>query len=379
MAVIAAGHVGKLPPALPSIRGDLRLDLISAGWLASTFSTIGMFTALLFGALASRFNPWRIAIAGLALLTVSGGLGSLSVTADQLLLSRFVEGLGFLAVVVSAPSLIVSTTNERDRRLALGFFSAYMPVGVSLMIFAAPAGLQINGWRSLWIAVALSAAVGALITLLVYVTRQHLSVSHRQVKWRSIVDALAQPAPWLLAACFVLYGSQLYAVITWMPTFVTEERGVAAGMASAATAVIVIINGGCGFVGGWLLYQGVGPAKIIFVAGIVMAAFGWAAFQPDLSDLSRYSCVVVLCGAGGFVAAASFVSAPMFAKAPSQTGILNSLIIQASNLAQFVGPAVIAVVISYTGTWDSAAWVFLAANILMIALAVALKLKIPSQ
>jgi predicted MFS family arabinose efflux permease len=379
MAIIAAGHVGKLPPALPSIRADLRLDLISAGWLASTFSTVGMFCALVFGALASRFNPWRIAVAGLALLTVSGGFGSLSLTSDQLLLSRFVEGLGFLAVVVSAPALIVSATNERDRRLALGFFSAYMPVGVSLMIFAAPAGLQVNGWRSLWIAVALSAAVGALITMVVYITSQRLNVSRRQVAWRSIVDAVAQLGPWLVAACFALYGSQLYAVITWMPTFAMEERGAASATASSATAIIVIINGSCSFAGGWLLHRGVAASKIIFIAGVIMAASGWAAFQPGLSDLARYSCVVILCGAGGFVAAASFVSAPMFAKTPSQTGILNSLIIQASNVAQFVGPAAIAVAISYAGTWDSAAWVFLGANVVMIALAVALKLKAPSH
>ena len=67
----------------------------------------------------------------------------------------------------------------------------------------------------------------------------------------------------------------------------------------------------------------------------------------------------------------------MFAKEPSQTGILNSLIIQASNLAQFVGPAMVAIVISYTGAWDSAAWVFLVANIAMMALALTFKWKSP--
>jgi hypothetical protein len=158
-----------------------------------------------------------------------------------------------------------------------------------------------------------------------------------------------------------------------------EERGAASATASSATAIIVIINGSCSFAGGWLLHRGVAASKIIFIAGVIMAASGWAAFQPGLSDLARYSCVVILCGAGGFVAAASFVSAPMFAKTPSQTGILNSLIIQASNVAQFVGPAAIAVAISYAGTWDSAAWVFLGANVVMILLAVALKLKAPSH
>jgi hypothetical protein len=35
--LIAAAYVGKLPPALPAIRAELGLDLISAGYLASLF------------------------------------------------------------------------------------------------------------------------------------------------------------------------------------------------------------------------------------------------------------------------------------------------------------------------------------------------------
>ena len=38
--VIAAGHVGKLPPALPSIRAELGMDIVTAGWLASLFNPV---------------------------------------------------------------------------------------------------------------------------------------------------------------------------------------------------------------------------------------------------------------------------------------------------------------------------------------------------
>jgi len=70
--LIAAGHVGKLPPALPFIRADLGLDIITAGWLASTFSATGMTIAIFLGAVADRLNHWRLAIGGLALMAVSG-------------------------------------------------------------------------------------------------------------------------------------------------------------------------------------------------------------------------------------------------------------------------------------------------------------------
>src|SRR5436853_3785383 len=134
-AVTAAGHVGKLPPALPSIRAEFGLDIITAGWLASIFSVTGMLSAIVFGTVASRFNPWRTAVTGLTLLVASGLGGAFAASSTQLFASRFLEGLGFLAVVVAAPSLIAASTGGPERVMALGFFAAYMPAGVSIMIF----------------------------------------------------------------------------------------------------------------------------------------------------------------------------------------------------------------------------------------------------
>jgi hypothetical protein len=83
----------------------------------------------------------------------------------------------------------------------------------------------------------------------------------------------------------------------------------------------------------------------------------------------RYLASVTLCGAGGVVAAASYASAPLFAATPAQTGVLNGLIVQASNLAQFAGPAALAAGVSRSGRWEGALSVMVAGNALMMALA----------
>jgi predicted MFS family arabinose efflux permease len=371
VAVVAAGHVGKLPPALPLIRADLDLDIVTAGWLASTFSTTGMFTAIVFGTLVSRFNPWLTALAGLSLLTISGGAGSFATSANELLLSRFFEGLGFLATVISAPTLIASATTGRSRGLALGLFSAYMPVGVSLMMMIAPVGFYFDGWRSLWILTAIITLAATVITAVMYAVRPD-TARPRTSAWNMIGSALAQPGPWLIAGCFALYGSQLYAVITWMPTFILEQRGGDPGLASAATVAIVVVNSSCSFICGWMLHRGANTAVVVLAAGAAMAAFGCAAFMPELPDLVRYACIVTVCGAGGFIAAASFAAAPQFASVPAQTGVLNGLIVQASNVAQFTGPTSVAVAISWSGGWRGPVWFFVIASVLIMLLAVLL-------
>jgi MFS family permease len=150
--LIAAGHVGKLPPALPSIRADLGLDIITAGWLASTFSATGMTTAIFLGAVADRLNHWRLAIGGLGLMAASGLCGSLAMDAAQLITTRFFEGIGFLGVVVAAPSIIAQASN--------------------LAQFCGPSALAISvsksgRWESaLWVMVGVNVLVMALAFLL---------------------------------------------------------------------------------------------------------------------------------------------------------------------------------------------------------------------
>jgi len=365
--VVAAGHVGKVPPALPAIRSDLDLDLLTAGWLASLFSATGMLVGVFVGAVANRLNYWRLAVCGLVLMAAGGATGSLTVTGMQLIASRFVEGIGFLAVVVAAPSIIARSAGGREQRMALGLWPGYMPAGVTIMILAAPFLLGVSGWRGLWAAVA-TLAVGAAVAMLLFSPRAPgaTASAHRTGVWTNVRATISELGPWLLAGCFALYGAQLYAIITWMPTFMIEERGADAGTSAALTALVVALNGLCNVLGGWLLYRGATPWAMIGTAGAVMTVSAFGTFSDALPDLARYVFSVILCGAGGMVASATFALAPLFARSPGQTGVVNGVLVQASNLAQFAGPAALAAGVSRSGRWESALWVMVGVNALMI-------------
>ncbi len=368
--VIAAGHVGKLPPALPAIRAELALDIVTAGWLASMFSATGMLIAIFLGAIADRLDHWRLSIAGLALMAASGFYGSLVSSAPQLIFSRFLEGVGFLAVVVAAPAIIARAASGRDRSMALGFWPGYMPSGVSLMILAAPFALQAGGWRSLWIDVAMLAAAGAAVMWAFgRGARGHRTPDSGVPLWQNIRSGISRSGPWLVGGCFALYGAQLYAIITWMPTFMIEERGIGAAAAAALTALVVAGNGVCNFFGGWLLHRGATPWAMIALSGAVMAVCAFGTFTIYIPDLARYISSLVLCGAGGIIASAAFAIAPSFAKSSAQIGIVNGVLVQASNLAQFVGPTALAAEVSRTGRWESALWAMVGINVLLILLA----------
>jgi len=193
--LIAAAHVGELPPALPAIRAELGLDLISAAYLASLFSATGMLVAVFIGVLADRVNHWRLAVAGLTLMALSGFAGSFAGSGSQLLASRFLEGIGFLAVVVAAPSLIAETATGRDRQMALGLWPGYMPGGVSIAILLAPVLLAAGGWRGLWIALAAVSAGFAALMLIAGRTPSRVCTSaNRGTGWTSFRGARASRA-----------------------------------------------------------------------------------------------------------------------------------------------------------------------------------------
>jgi nitrate/nitrite transporter NarK len=101
-----------------------------------------------------------------------------------------------------------------------------------------------------------------------------------------------------------------------------------------------------------------------------MAISALGSFSPLLSDVVRYLSTVILCGTGGVVAAAVFAMAPTFTRSPAQTGAINGLLVQASGLAQFAGPSVLAIGVAQSGRWESALWPMVGANVLMIVLAV---------
>lgn len=368
VGIIAAGHVGKLPPALPLIRAQFDLGIVNAGWLASMSSATGAIAAVFMGAVADRLNLWRLIVGGLILMMIGGLAGSFAAAAPQLMMSRFLEGVGFLAVVVAGPSIIGRATDAGMRRVALGLWPAYMPVGVSLMMVTAPLALKIGGWRLLWIIVAVLAMIGTAVMWVFGRAAAVEPTTTQLAPWQNIRITASSVGPWLIGGCFVLFGIQLYAVITWMPTFMIDERGISASVAAVLTAIVIVSNGLANPLGSWLLHRGAEPWRMMLFAAEAMAALAIGMFATWLPDGARYVCSVFLCGAGGVAASAAFAAAPTLAPSLAQLGIVNGFLVQASNIAQFIGPVAAAATVARFGRWESAVWLFTGANVLLILL-----------
>ncbi|GCL61891.1 hypothetical protein AQPW35_09720 [Rubrivivax pictus] len=374
LAAVAGGvavgmNVGKVPLALPTLRTELGLSLVQAGWVSAMLTTLAVVAALGFGLAAGRIGALRMVLGGLvlsaaaSLLALPVGPGGLNL----LLLTRFVEGAGFLAVAVAAPALVSAAAAGADRRFALGVWSTYMPAGAGLAMALSPLLLPGTGWRGLWAltsVVLLVAAAAAWWQRRWY--RPAAAGGHGPAPLATLA-VLRQPLPWLLSAGFGLWAVQHFALIVWLPTMLKEQRGLSAGWVALLTCVMLLACVPGNLLGGALVQRGVARGQLLALAHSATGLLGLAFFLDGLPDGLRYAACVACSFIGGVMPAAVMSSSAALARSPQQINALQGLFMQGSQLGQFAGTPLIAALVAASGRWSSAGWVAAGAAIVGVA------------
>ena len=361
-AVAIAVNIGKLPLALALLRSELGLSLVQAGWVSAMMNALAMVAALAVGLVAGRLGALRMVGAGLGLsalasllgMGVGPATGSAAASFAWLMGSRFLEGAGMLAVAVAAPSLISAASASADRRFALGVWACYMPVGVSLGIALAPALLPGTGWRGLWLAATMVLALAAAACWRQRACYALAGDSGHPVPLREAWGVLRQPLPWLLALCFGLWALQHFALIIWLPTYLGEQRGLGAGWVALLTCTMLLANVPGNLLGGRLVQRGWSRGRLIVLANTVTGLCALGAFSDALPDVLRFGLSVLLSLVGGLIPVAVMSSSAVLARHPAQISAIQGLIMQGSQLGQFVGTPLIAAVVAASGQWSTA-------------------------
>lgn len=364
--VISAFAFGKMAPALPLLKNEFHLSLIQAGWLVSAFNALAAGTAIFFGAFSDRVGASRFCVFGVGCIAAGSAVGAFSAGAPLFIVSRFIEGLGFIAVIVAAPSLIAAATAPDRRGIAFGLWATYLPFGVSLVLVASPPLLEGFGWRGIWVLVALGAMACAVVLGL---QRSHYAgvTSGTQRSLASIKASLAQPIPWLLALAFAMFAIQHQTLIIWLPTYLLETRGVSVTTAALATALAVFVNCFGTLLGGWLIQKNVPRGRIIAVTFVVTSLTFVGIFAAGLSDPARYALVAFYSFIAGTIPAAVLSAGMRYARSPAEVGAIQGLIVHVTNVGTFLGPPLVAAAVTWGGSWDTTLWVLLACAAVALA------------
>jgi DHA1 family inner membrane transport protein len=355
--MVAAFHVGKAPPSLPSIRGDLGASLRQAGWLLSVINLVTALGGMAIALTADRLGHRRLILFGTALCLATSLLGGMAGSADVLLGLRVLEGLGFISVVVAIPSLLVRIANPRDQRLVLAAWSTYMPAGAGTIMLIAALALPLTSWRWIWW-IAAGASGAMLLALALRTVRRH-ELDPFAATRRPILAEMAEVAtsggPLAIGICFGAYSCCWFAVIGFLPTLQVERLHFAPQTAAIVTTIVALVNISGNLAAGWLLQRRVPRVVIIVSATLSMAVCASAIFLDGVPDIARLVLAGVYSAVIGVLPGCLFTAIPLHAPRPQLIGASAGLLMQISNFGALIGPPITAALVS-AGGWSAASW-----------------------
>ena len=374
--VVAALHVAKLPPALPVLQQAMGVSLLQAGFLLSLVQLAGMALGLPAGLLIHRWGPRRSVLTGLLLLAGASALGGAAQTATALLLSRALEGLGFLCVVLPAPGLLRVLVPAGQLNRALGTWGAYMPLGAALALLGGPALMaQVDaawGWRLWWWSLSVLALVLAVLVLwrvpgdtpAAGLPGRHDAKASRAPDWRVLLRlTLHSRGAWLVALSFAMYSGQWLAVVGFLPS-IYAQAGLAAGPTAWLTALAAGVNIIGNLAAGRWLQRGASPVALLAAGFSAMALGTIFAFGLEGHPWIQYLAVLAFSMLGGLIPGTLFSLAVRLAPDVQAVPTTVGWVQQWSAAGQFFGPPLVAWVAAQAGHWQ---WTWLVTGACSVA------------
>ena len=349
---IGAFQIGKTFASLALIIDELALSLIQAGLILSLFSLIAAFAGAGFGLLSDRIGHLRTALAGL--LVSAGGtfLGATATGVEVLLLSRLIEGFGFILAVVALPSLIGGSASDRSRPLAMGLWGAFMPAGIGASMLITPVLLEWHGWRGLWNDVGLVILVWAAILFLIF--RGASGKSGIRLSTADFVANILRVGPLLVVAGFVCYSSLYQSLTAFLPTILVTEYGVTLANSAQLGALVVVGNIIGNVSAGWLIGRGFVPWKLLTVSFVAMGVCATLVFATVSDPLVKTFAGFLFSAFGGMFPGTAFVLAAAYSVKPSHMALMAGLMLQGAGIGQTIGPLMVGSVVEFSGSWNSA-------------------------
>ncbi|MFD6449409.1 MFS transporter [Nocardia sp. NPDC060220] len=242
-----------LSMALPSIRKDLGITITQGGLLATaTLVGIGV-SSVLGGYVADNFGRKKALLAALSIFGIFTAAIYVVPSYEVFLLLRFLAGIGLGAVWSVVSAYVVETWPEKNRGRAAAFVISAFPAGGAMA--ATISGWFLPDWRLMFLVSGCAVVLPIAIVAIFFSesatwAAQKADNANDVVSVRDVLGSSLRRRTLLgtLMAALALFG--YWGSMTWLPTYLTTERGLAT---TSVALFITMLNLGM-FVG----YNGFG-------------------------------------------------------------------------------------------------------------------------
>jgi MFS family permease len=366
----------KVPPVMPVLMQVFGLDLTMANLLMSIFSLSAFLLAIPAGIVVHRIGPKRSGLVAVAAVVVGAALGALSSGAAALLVSRTVEGLSFVFMMVVGPAIISLWFSAEERGVPMGVFATWVPVGSMIILNAAPALESAFGWQAVWWFGCLYGVFGFLVFwALVRLPKMLASapanpgqdVARQGSSDRlltTVRTALANRNVWLLGLLFFCFTMVFPGFSNNMPTYLHTVRGYSLGQAAlivSLSSLATIV--GCPLMG--MLSDRIGSRKKVYTAALLIVAVLWL-LPYHLTGVAIPLFLVVFGLVSGALPTMIFASLPEVVERPELAGIGMGAVVTLQNLGLLLGPVMFGRIVQASGNWALAGYAMIPITLLAV-------------
>lgn len=274
--VVVDAYTNIYAPLLPLLIPHLNLSLATAGTLAMCFQMANSVSQLGFGALADRWRPQLLVIAGPLVAVLVLSLIGLANTPFMLGVILVLGGLGGAAFHPAAAALVYKLADHR-KGLAMSAHLSGGSLGFSFAPVLFAPFIAYMGLR--YSPLIMIPGLLALAWTLRQVPPIELPAKHERSTWATLRPA-AVPLT-LLYFTIVLRTATTYGFMTFTPTLLTQQ-GYSIAEASGAVSLYLFASGIGGFLGGPLADRLGARGVIVWT---LIAAVPFMALAPHLPPL----------------------------------------------------------------------------------------------
>ncbi len=308
---------------------------IVLGFLVSVVSLIGAIFGLVVGTLAARRDLKRVLLFGLVLGAMVSLVQFTQLPLNIFLLTRILEGVSHLAIVVSAPTLIAWNSSRQYQPLAMTLWGTFFGVSFALTGWLGLAFVSKHGVSSLFMVHGLLMGLIALLVLLIVPAAKPTTrdtVTHTNlVSWTGLLNqhkhVWGSPTMAAPAAGWLFYTLTFLALLGVLPSIMPPElRGLTASGLPIASIITSLTLGA-------LLLRVWSAVKVVclgFVAALVPI------FLLPLQDIQFVVCIALFV-ALGLVQGASFAAIPQLNTETTDQVLANGAFAQAGNIGNLCG------------------------------------------
>lgn len=369
--IVAALHIGKATIALPALQHEFGRSLESLSWIMSAFPFVGVFGGVAAGILVQRWGDRYLLGLGLLVMCAASALGAGVHDFHWLVATRFVEGLGFVIVVVAAPATLNRLVPPPRRHLVFGIWSTFMAIGIATALFFGP---LLGSWQHSWIA---GSALTLLAALLLPLTtaKDPLALRHQPQSGlsRSLARVLRARQPMLMALIFTAYNLQFFSVMAFLPMFLMQRVGLSITSAGGVSAAVIAVNIIGNITAGLLLSRAVRPPVLLAGTSILMGLAGMAIFLSITPTGLVIPLCFFFCAVAGMLPATILASTSLTSPDPALIPLCLGLVMQGNYLGQVIAPIALGTAVAYAG-WSAPAVLVSGAAVLGVVLAARLKI-----